>query len=92
MVHGLPVVCLDLGGPGVMVDRSSGIVIGTAERSSDEVIEDLKNALCRLAEDDELRRSLSDGARRRVEDFRWEKLVRTVYSDGCLPQNRDAGK
>jgi len=52
----------------------------------------LKNALCRLAEDDELRRSLSDGARRRVEDFRWEKLVRTVYSDGCLPQNRDAGK
>ena len=85
MVHGLPVVCLDLGGPGAMVDQSSGIVIDTDGRSESEVVEDLKDAMRKLANDPGLRKRLSDGARRRVEDFRWEKLVTSIYGEGPSP-------
>lgn len=37
MARGLPVVCLDLGGPGLLVNEASGLVISTAGRTTDEV-------------------------------------------------------
>ncbi|MGH9961935.1 MAG: glycosyltransferase family 4 protein, partial [Pyrinomonadaceae bacterium] len=51
MSHGLPVVCLDLGGPGVMVDEICGRVIATSGATRGCVIEKLTDALLELAKD-----------------------------------------
>jgi len=49
MASGLPVVCLDYGGPGMMVDNFTGIKIGVGSREN--VICDLSNALRRIYQD-----------------------------------------
>jgi hypothetical protein len=38
MSYGLPVVCFDLGRPGVLVTENSGIVVTTAHRSRQQLV------------------------------------------------------
>ncbi len=80
MAHGLPVVCFDLGGPGSMVDASSGRVVATAGRSRAEVVDGLTDALQQLA-DPQLRRQLSQSARNRVRRYDWRRQVAAVYAE-----------
>ncbi len=65
----LPVICLDLGGPAVCVDESNGFKI--AARTSEQAIEDIAEAMKKLA-NPELRRQLGETGRRRgTEEFSW---------------------
>lgn len=73
--HALPAVCLNLGGPGEMVDSSTGIVV---EADNNPVV-GLANALLRLAADPELRARLGVNARAKAVTTTWEKVVATVY-------------
>jgi len=82
MAHGLPVICLDLGGPGIMVDADCGRVIATAGRTEAQVVEDLAAALKVLHNDDSLRARLSEGARCRAAEFSWDRQVRAIYDPG----------
>lgn len=75
--HGMPVVCLDLGGPGVAVDESCGRVVRTAGRSEEEVIERLAAALHELGQVPAMRERL-EGARARAVAFDWAKKVRRL--------------
>lgn len=84
--HGLPVVCLDLGGPGFIVDKTCGIVVKTAGRSRREVELALGEALITLAQDRDRLQQLRAGARHRAGSFTWEKLIQGCY-DGLLPQH-----
>ncbi len=79
MRMGLPVVCLNLGGPGVMVNDSCGFSIQAVNVPQVQVINDLGAALIQLAENVEKRKSLSNGARSRVKDFLWDTLVSDIY-------------
>jgi glycosyltransferase involved in cell wall biosynthesis len=81
LAHGLPVVCLDLGGPGEMVDSSCGRVIATAGRSATECTRGLADALEELARTDGLLHQLSVGARARAERMRWAAVVGSLYDD-----------
>ena len=88
---GLPVVCLDLGGPGVMVDDSCGRVIKTADLDEETVVEGLANALLELAGDPDLRRRLSEGAINRSRQFDFKQAVECIYPDpGITGQMKDA--
>lgn len=78
---GLPVVCLDLGGPGVIVDNTSGIVVCTKKRTQKYVIEELADSLALIAESDELRQKLSSGAKSRQKCFTWNHLVNSIYNN-----------
>ncbi len=82
---GVPAICLDLGGPGAIVDETCGRVIATAERSEDEVVAALANALVALAADPAQRTGLADGARQRVQDFRWNALVARAFDGPATP-------
>lgn len=79
MAHGLPVVCLDLGGPGVMVDETCGRVVKTAGAGKREIVQALANAMIEIAEDSMLRAYLQKGALNRVSSFSWKSIVRSVY-------------
>jgi glycosyltransferase involved in cell wall biosynthesis len=79
--HGLPVVCLDLGGPAEMVDLSCGRVIATSGRSEAECARALADALQELAGSDALLQQLSAGARARAQGCRWPVVVASLYDD-----------
>jgi glycosyltransferase involved in cell wall biosynthesis len=81
---GLPVICLDRGGPGAMVDSSCGFAIETAGRSEVQIVERLAAAMIRLGRDSELRRQLAIGAERRARDLSWDAAVDGVYSASLI--------
>lgn len=81
---GLPIVCLDIGGPAAVADNTCALMIRARSRSSDQVIQDLANALEQLQRDPMLRQRLHDGALRRAEQFFWLKVVGDVYRDAAL--------
>jgi len=86
MTLGLPVLCLDLGGPGVTVDNSSGCVIATAGRDEDQVAEAIAGFLNQVLENSVALLKLSGGARRRARSLTWEARVRNLYSENFVSQ------
>jgi len=78
--RGLPVVCLDLGGPGIMVDRSCGRKIRTSGRSAEQVADALARAVAELAVNREELNRLQTGALKRAEKFTWQALANRVYA------------
>lgn len=71
MASGRPVICLNLGGPGVQINNETGIKV--AARNPDQVIEDLAEAMTRLSIDSDLRNRLGQHAKAHVrEEFSWE--------------------
>ncbi len=83
LAAGLPVVCLDLGGPAALVDETCGRVVETRGRGPAAVAEDLARALGALADDPALRRDLGAGARARAAAFTWAAAVERVYGEAA---------
>jgi glycosyltransferase involved in cell wall biosynthesis len=70
MTAGRPVVCLDIGGPGMQVTDATGIKV--APGSPEQVEDALARALVRLCTDAELRRRMAAAGRERVaRQYRW---------------------
>ncbi len=81
MAHGLPVVCLDLGGTAI-VDDTCGRAIKAAGMSRDAVVNGLAHALTELAAADiSARTRLARGALLRARHFDWRTVVRRAYSE-----------
>ncbi|MBK7383340.1 MAG: glycosyltransferase family 4 protein [Flavobacteriales bacterium] len=67
-----PVICLDLGGPGVYVNADCGFAVKAG--TVDQAIADIASAMQRLAEDKALRQRLGEAGRERVLcEFTWER-------------------
>jgi len=81
LAHGLPIVCLDLGGPGEIVDDTCSFAIKTKGLNRESAIWALADGLIKLAEDSALRKRLSEEATRRVKVFNWSALVARIYSE-----------
>jgi glycosyltransferase involved in cell wall biosynthesis len=79
MAHGLPVVCTDLGGPGVIVNPYCGRVVSTGGRSRKQVVSGLVEALREIAAKPALYDSLAVGARARARQFKFQSLVASLY-------------
>ncbi len=79
LAHGLPVLCTDLGGPGLIVDSTCGRALTTAGRSPNQLARDMAGALLEMATVPDLLESLSYGARVRAREFNFQDLVRSVY-------------
>jgi glycosyltransferase involved in cell wall biosynthesis len=75
MGAGRPIVCLDLGGPGVQVTPETGIKVPA--ETPRQVVRDLVGALERLSHDDHLRSTMGAAGRARVKThFSWEEKGR----------------
>lgn len=81
MSWGLPVICLDYGGPGTNVPRDAGWKIPVGERR--EIIRGLATGMKELAASRELRESCGEQGRRHVaENFLWPAKadrLETIY-------------
>jgi glycosyltransferase involved in cell wall biosynthesis len=77
--YGLPVICLDKGGPGIIVNSSCGKVINTENKSENEVIKELSQNLLELKRNPDLLKRLSEGARKRAKELEWGNIVDNVY-------------
>jgi len=78
--QGLPVICLDMGGPGAMLPDDCGFKIEARTRSEDRVVCHLAEAMMRLASDDSLRRQLAANALDAARSHSWGALVRSAYA------------
>jgi glycosyltransferase involved in cell wall biosynthesis len=68
-----PVVCLNIGGPGLHITEDCGIKIDPT--SSEETVRNLADALERLYLDEDLRRRLGQAGRERVRElYHWDRL------------------
>jgi len=80
LAAGVPVVCLDLGGPGTIVTSSCGIVVESRRASERFVVESLAEALLLLATDGNYRARLSAGASERAQQMTWDIAAQTLSS------------
>lgn len=79
LVQALPVICLDLGGPGTLVNDTCGYVVPTAGASEATVIQLLAERLKASATHSERLEQLSQGAVQQARLYSWSELVRGVY-------------
>jgi glycosyltransferase involved in cell wall biosynthesis len=89
MAAGRPVICLDLGGPALQVTEETGFKVPA--HSPEQAVQDMAEAMRRLARDVDLRRRMGEAARRRVqEEFSWRRRglqIREMYRkvlDSCV--------
>src|SRR5579862_184613 len=72
MAAGRPVLCLDIGGPGLQVTAQTGIKIPA--NSPEQAIVEMANSMEQLALDPELRIRMGEAGRERVRDlFAWDR-------------------
>jgi glycosyltransferase involved in cell wall biosynthesis len=83
---GLPVVCLDLGGPPEFVNDACGRVVSTDGADESRVVEQIAAFLSELIEDPSNLKRLSEAARERASSFTWEAHVRNVYGASLVLQ------
>jgi len=97
MGHGKPVVCLDLGGPGEIVDDQCGFKVTPGNPA--QVVADLAAALEKLASSPALCQAMGEAGRQRVRThFDWDKrgetmreIYRQVVSRGIARSKKSAG-
>ena len=79
LAYGLPVICLDLGGPGMIVDDTCGVKIQTKNRSAHQVSQAMAQAMHSLAENPCRLGQLRHGALKRAQNYTWEKQAKAIY-------------
>lgn len=84
LARGLPVICLNLGGPGAIVTPSCGILIDAHQQGEAEVVASLAQAMIRLATDAATRNNLSANAISRARELTWERAAQAIHSSACL--------
>jgi glycosyltransferase involved in cell wall biosynthesis len=83
---GLPVVCLDLGGPFEFVDDTCGRVVMTSGADESRLVEQIAAVLAEFIEDPSKLKHLSQGACQRAMSFTWGAHVRNVYGESLVMQ------
>jgi glycosyltransferase involved in cell wall biosynthesis len=80
LAQGLPVLCLDLGGPGAILSAECGVKIPARGRTEEEVVADLASAMVRLATDAGFRATLAANALEAARRMTWSALVAGAYA------------
>lgn len=87
-LNGLPVICLDLGGPPTLVGEGCGLIVPAKGGSARTVVDGLAQAICRLANDEPFRQQLASSAIEHVQSMTWERRVGGVLQLLNAPAER----
>jgi len=81
--EGIPVVCLDLGGPGVIINDLCGFVVHVADADEAQLVTGIANAMISLGtmSSEEMKR-LSYGAIARAKELSWASLTARIAARG----------
>jgi len=80
LCHGMPVVCLDLGGPKDIVTVNSGVIIRTDDQNTAQVAAKMAVEISRLLASPETLAVLSAGAVSRAREFILAKRIEDFYN------------
>jgi glycosyltransferase involved in cell wall biosynthesis len=81
LCHGMPVVCLDLGGPKDIVTPNSGIIIKTTALNTTQVASSIANEIYTVLSSPAMLADLSRGAISRASDFILSNRVAKFYQE-----------
>jgi glycosyltransferase involved in cell wall biosynthesis len=84
LAAGLPVICLDLGGPGSIVNASCGFVVMTGQNGEQAVVRDLAQAMASMSADNDYRGRLAKQGPRRAAELTWDAAADALYSSAAL--------
>ncbi len=84
LAAGLPVICLDLGGPASIVNASCGVAVGTGLRDEKTVIQGVAKAMVSMCSDGGYRAQLSKNAPARAAEMTWDAAADALYSSAVL--------
>lgn len=84
LASGLPVICLNLGGPGAIVTPACGILVDAHQRDEEMVVSSLAKAIILLATDVETRTRLAASTVSRARELTWDRAAQIVHSSTCL--------
>jgi glycosyltransferase involved in cell wall biosynthesis len=76
---GLPVICLELGGPGAIATPDCAIVVPARQATEDSVLEALAEGMIRVATDAPLRAQLACNAVNRAKQLTWDRAADHLY-------------
>jgi glycosyltransferase involved in cell wall biosynthesis len=79
LAHGVPVLCTDLGGPGLIVNASCGRTMTTLGRSPQQLANEIADTIIEMIDAPLLRHNLSRGAKLRAREFNFSNLVQSIY-------------
>ncbi|WP_457095920.1 glycosyltransferase family 4 protein [Lysobacter sp. P5_B9] len=88
---GLPIICLDLGGPKTLTVAESAIVVATSSRTEEDVVASLAEALCALEMDEARRQRMSHAAASHAAGMSWGNRVSKMLElvdERCFPAGR----
>jgi glycosyltransferase involved in cell wall biosynthesis len=80
LAHGLPVVCLDLGGPKEIVDHSCGYIVSTNGLSERQVVDRLSESVESMADNPEKLVIMRHNALEKAKGFVWKSVVERNYN------------
>ena len=83
---GLPVVCLDLGGPGIAVNNECGRVISTAGVTERQVVDRIAQFLTQVLDYRTMLHGMSEAAGKRAAMLSWQSNVNSVYGEPLVPR------
>jgi glycosyltransferase involved in cell wall biosynthesis len=92
LARGMPVVCLDLGGPKEIVTSNSGVIIKTAGLNTAQLAARMADEICNLLACPTTLARLSSGAIARAHDFLLPERVAEFYRQalGFIENRRDS--
>jgi glycosyltransferase involved in cell wall biosynthesis len=79
LAHGVPVLCTDLGGPGLIVNETCGCAVATTGQNQEQLASKFADALREILDTPDLLDSLATWARARARLFNFQTLARLVH-------------
>jgi glycosyltransferase involved in cell wall biosynthesis len=80
LAAGLPVICLDLGGPGTIATPDCAIAVPARQSGEASIVEALRNAMIRIATDPAFRARLAGNAANRAQQLTWDRAADHLYA------------
>jgi len=77
--QGLPVICLDTGGPGQILPEGCGFKVAVAQRSQAEVVSGLADAMRQFAANPDLHAKMSPRVLQATRQITWDKVISRAY-------------